>query len=73
MTFEFTPVATTTLSDTSNPAYVSINRDGEDEFSLSVHLQGVQTPSTIKLSRSQLNELSRIIRFELLGEMGVGG
>ena len=73
MTFERKPVANQTLSGTSNPAYVSINQEAEDEFSISVRSQGAQTPSTIKLSRNQLNQLSRNIRFEGPGEMGTGG
>lgn len=54
-----------------NPAYVSVNQEDDGTFSISVRSAGEQTPSTIKLTRLQLDAIGQDIYFQF--HNGSGG
>lgn len=55
----------------SSPAYVSVNKHDDGTYSISVRSTGAQSPSTINLTRQQLDNIGQDIYFEF--HNGAGG
>lgn len=54
-----------------SPAYVSVNQQDDGTYSISVRSTGAQTPSTINLTRQQLDAIGQDIYFQF--HNGSGG
>lgn len=66
-----TNVSAFTEQGVSNPAFVSINREENGEYSISVRSTGQQSPSTITLSAQQIDRIGQDLYFQF--HNGSGG